>query len=89
MLIFSTHIFQPPVGLLMPARERAENRGVCVRENDNKRTEGMLVGSLCWAVKELESESTIQTTLPALHSLSHNNTKAGRKTNTHFWKNNN
>ncbi len=49
---FSTHIFQPPVGLLVPVRERTENRGVCVREN---------AGSLCWAVKELESESTIQT----------------------------
>lgn len=43
-IYFSTHIFQPPVGLLMPARERAHNRRVCVRESDNKRTQGMLVG---------------------------------------------
>ena len=56
----------------MPVRERAENRGVCVRENDNKRTEGMLVGSLCWAVKELETESTIQTTAsPSLTLTQH------------------
>lgn len=30
--IFSTHIFQPPIGLLMPVRERAEKRRVCERE---------------------------------------------------------
>lgn len=44
--------------------EKAENRGVsvCLCVIDNERTEGLLVrGSLCWPVKELESESTIQT----------------------------
>lgn len=48
----------------MPVRERAEKMcgWVCVRENDNKRTEGMAVGCLCSAVKELETESTIQAT---------------------------
>lgn len=50
--------------------------------NDNERTEGLLVrGSLCWPVKELESESTIQTTassgLP--HTLAHKG--GGGKTN--------
>lgn len=43
---FFTHIFQPPVGLLMPARgnsrkQRCECVFVCV--NDNERTEGLLV----------------------------------------------
>lgn len=43
---FFTHIFQPPVGLLMPARgnsrkQRCECAFVCV--NDNERTEGLLV----------------------------------------------
>lgn len=36
---------------------------MCLCVNDNESTEGPLVrGSLCWPVKELESESTIQTT---------------------------
>lgn len=43
---FFTHIFQPPVGLLMPARgnsrkQRCECVFVCV--NDSERTEGLLV----------------------------------------------
>lgn len=51
----------------MPVRggKRQKNRGVsvCLCVNDNESTEGPLVtGSLCWPVKELESESTIQTT---------------------------
>lgn len=42
---FSTHIFQPPVGLLMPVRERAENRGVHERNGQWKNTGSAVLSS--------------------------------------------
>lgn len=43
-----------------------------MRENNTTRTEGIVVRSMCWAVKELESESTIQTTAsPSLTQQQH------------------
>lgn len=77
--IFSTHIFQPPVGLLMPdEREKTE---VHVRERDNKRTEAACRVALCRAVKELENESTIQTTASPSLTLTHNNNTKAREKN--------
>lgn len=52
---------------------------MCLCVIDNERTEGLLVrGSLCWPVKELESESTIQTTVGHGLPHTHGNTKAER-----------
>lgn len=50
------------------------------KKERRKKAQSIVVESMCWVVKELETESTIQTT--ASLALTQ---KAVRKTNTYLW----
>lgn len=83
---FFTHIFQPPVGLLMPVRETAEKRCGCVWEKMTIKEQRAWVLGPCagqWKSWKVRAQSR---RLPALHSVSHNSTKAESKNKHTFLK---